>query len=155
MGSNLRILQRFRDFQSNPKTGIILLDQFSWPTGCQGPDVRPAFPRRIVALESWTVYEHARSSGPIAHECARELPACSPAACAYGSLAPPSAIGIRFAQVFDDDDDRSLIENCCIKESTQPWSLGHPSKKTARAVRVHVVFTLFMFALGDGLSLAA
>ena len=50
-------------------------------------------------------------------------------------------------QPFDDDDDRSLIENCCIKESKQPWSLGHPPQKTARAVRVHVVFTLLMFAL--------
>ena len=50
-------------------------------------------------------------------------------------------------QPFDDDDDRSLIENCCIKESKQQWSLGHPPKKTARAVRVHVVFTLLMFAL--------
>src|SRR5919197_4824599 len=48
---------------------------------------------------------------------------------------------------FDDYDDRSLIENCCIKESKQQWSLGHPPQKTARAVRVHVVFTLLMFAL--------
>ena len=45
------------------------------------------------------------------------------------------------------DDDRSLIENCCIKESKQPWSLKHPPQKTARAVRVHVLFTLLMFAL--------
>jgi hypothetical protein len=50
-------------------------------------------------------------------------------------------------QPFDDDDDRSLIENCGIKESKQPWRLGPPPKKTARAVRVHVVFTLLMFAL--------
>jgi Transposase DDE domain len=48
---------------------------------------------------------------------------------------------------FDDDDDRSLIENCCIKESKQQWSLQHPPQKTARAVRVHVMFTLLMFAL--------
>jgi hypothetical protein len=48
---------------------------------------------------------------------------------------------------FDDDDDRSLIEHCCIKESKQPWSLQHPPQKTARAVRVHVMFTLLMFAL--------
>jgi Transposase DDE domain len=48
---------------------------------------------------------------------------------------------------FDDDDDRSLIENCCIKESKQQWSLKHPPQKTARAVRVHVIFTLLMFAL--------
>jgi hypothetical protein len=50
-------------------------------------------------------------------------------------------------QPFDDYDDRSLIENCCIKESKQQWSLKHPPRKTARAVRVHVLFTLLMFAL--------
>ena len=48
---------------------------------------------------------------------------------------------------FDDDDDRSLIENCCLKESKQQWSLQHPPQKTARAVRVHVLFTLLLFAL--------
>jgi hypothetical protein len=48
---------------------------------------------------------------------------------------------------FDDYDDRSLIENCCIKESKQQWSLKHPPQKTARAVHVHVLFTLLMFAL--------
>jgi hypothetical protein len=50
-------------------------------------------------------------------------------------------------QPFDDDDDRSLIEHCCIKESKQQWSLKHPPQKTARAVRVHVVFTWLMFAV--------
>jgi len=50
-------------------------------------------------------------------------------------------------QPFDDYDERSLIENCCIKESKQQWSLTHPPQKTARAVRVHVLFTLLMFAL--------
>ena len=50
-------------------------------------------------------------------------------------------------QPFDDDDDRSLIEHCCIKEAKQQWELGHPPQKRARAVRVHVVFTLLMFAL--------
>jgi hypothetical protein len=48
---------------------------------------------------------------------------------------------------FDDDDDRSLIENCWIKESKQRWSLKHPPQNTARAVRVHVMFTLLLFAL--------
>jgi hypothetical protein len=48
---------------------------------------------------------------------------------------------------FDDDDDRRLIENCCIKEAKQPWNLGHPPHKTERAVRVHVMFTRLMFAL--------
>jgi hypothetical protein len=50
-------------------------------------------------------------------------------------------------QPFDDYDDRSLIENCYIKESKQQWSLKHPPQKTARAVRVHVLFTLLLFAL--------
>jgi Transposase DDE domain len=50
-------------------------------------------------------------------------------------------------QPFDDYDDRSLIENCCIKEAKQQWDLQHPPQKTARAVRVHVMFTLLMFAL--------
>ena len=50
-------------------------------------------------------------------------------------------------QPFDDYDERSLIENCCIKETKQQWELGHPPQKTDRAVRVHVVFTLLMFAL--------
>ena len=50
-------------------------------------------------------------------------------------------------QPFDDYDDRSLIENCYIKESKQQWSLKHPPQKTARAMRVHVLFTLLMFAL--------
>jgi Transposase DDE domain len=50
-------------------------------------------------------------------------------------------------QPFDDDDARRLIEHCCIKETKQPWDLGHPPQKTERAVRVHVLFTLRMFAL--------
>jgi hypothetical protein len=50
-------------------------------------------------------------------------------------------------QPFDDDDDRRLIENCCSKEAKPPWDLGHPPQKNERAVRVHVVFTLLMFAL--------
>jgi Transposase DDE domain len=55
---------------------------------------------------------------------------------------------------FDDYDDRSLIENCCIKESKQQWSLKHPPQKTARAVRVHVIFTLLMFALATAYRLS-
>jgi len=50
-------------------------------------------------------------------------------------------------QPFDDDDARRLIENCCIKESQQPWSVTHPPQNTARAVRVHVLCTWLMFAL--------
>jgi Transposase DDE domain len=50
-------------------------------------------------------------------------------------------------QPFDDYDDRSLIEHCCIKEAKQQWHLGHPPQKTERAVWVHVMFTWLMFAL--------
>jgi hypothetical protein len=50
-------------------------------------------------------------------------------------------------QPFDAYDERSLIEHCCLKACKQPWDLGHPPQKTERAVRVHVVFTLLMFAL--------
>jgi hypothetical protein len=50
-------------------------------------------------------------------------------------------------QPFDDDDDRRLIETCCIKAAKQPWDLGHPPPKTDRAVRIPVMFTLLMFAL--------
>jgi hypothetical protein len=50
-------------------------------------------------------------------------------------------------QPFDDYDNRSLMENCCSKACQQPWELSHPPQKNERAVRVHVVFTLLMFAL--------
>jgi hypothetical protein len=50
-------------------------------------------------------------------------------------------------QPFDDDDDRSLIEKCYIKERKQRWSLKHPPQKAARAMRIHVLFTLLMCAL--------
>jgi hypothetical protein len=48
---------------------------------------------------------------------------------------------------FDDYDDRSLIENCCIKENKQAWNLKHPPQKTERAIQVHVFFTLAIFGL--------
>jgi hypothetical protein len=56
------------------------------------------------------------------------------------SVAPP-------LQPFDADDERRLIEHGCIKESKPPWSWKHPPQNTARAVRVHVLFTLLLFAL--------
>jgi len=46
-----------------------------------------------------------------------------------------------------DDDDRRLIENCCIQATKQPWDWGHPPQQSARAVRVHVMCTLLCFAL--------
>jgi hypothetical protein len=50
-------------------------------------------------------------------------------------------------QPFVGYDDRSLIENCCIKEAKQQWDPAHPPQKTGRAVHVHVLFTLLLFAL--------
>jgi hypothetical protein len=50
-------------------------------------------------------------------------------------------------RVFDDDDDRSRIDNWGIKDAKQPWELGHPPPQPDRAVRGHVVFTLRLFAL--------
>jgi hypothetical protein len=57
-------------------------------------------------------------------------------------------------QVCDDNDDRSLIENCCIKEAKPPWDLGRPPQNTARPVRVHVLFTLWLCALAPAYRLA-
>jgi hypothetical protein len=48
---------------------------------------------------------------------------------------------------FDDDDDRRRIEHGCMQESQQPWSLTPPPQNTARAVRVHGLFPVLMFAL--------
>jgi uncharacterized RmlC-like cupin family protein len=50
-------------------------------------------------------------------------------------------------QPFDADDDRRLMEHCWIKEAKQQWDLGHPPQNTERAVRVHVLCTLLLFAL--------
>ena len=47
----------------------------------------------------------------------------------------------------DDADDRRLIEHGGIKEAKQPWALGPPPQKRVRAVRVHVLVTLLLFAL--------
>jgi hypothetical protein len=57
-------------------------------------------------------------------------------------------------QVFDDDDDRSLMEPGGIKEAQQPWDLGHPPQQTDRAVRGHVVCTLLLVALATASRLA-
>jgi hypothetical protein len=50
-------------------------------------------------------------------------------------------------QPLDDDDDRRRIDHGGLKEAKQPWELGHPPQQHERAVRVHVVFTLRLFAL--------
>jgi hypothetical protein len=50
-------------------------------------------------------------------------------------------------QPCDADDDRRRIEHCGINEAKQPWDLAQPPQKNERAVRVHVRFTVLMFAL--------
>jgi hypothetical protein len=50
-------------------------------------------------------------------------------------------------QPCEDDDDRRLMANCGIKEAKQQWDVGHPPQKTERAVRVHGLCTLLLFAL--------
>jgi hypothetical protein len=50
-------------------------------------------------------------------------------------------------QPFDDDEARRLSEPCGIKETKQPWALGHPPQQNERAVRVQGVFTRLLFAL--------
>jgi hypothetical protein len=58
-----------------------------------------------------------------------------------------NAAGQQPLQLFDDDDERRLIEHRCIKAAKPPWALGHPPQQPERAVRVHVIFTLLLFAL--------
>ena len=60
---------------------------------------------------------------------------------------PTNASVAQPLQPFDDDDDRRLIENGCIKATKQPWDLGNPPQNSERAVRVHARFTLRLFAL--------
>ena len=50
-------------------------------------------------------------------------------------------------QPFDDDDDRSLMENYCLTGIKRQWDVSHPPQKTERALRVHVLFTLLIFAV--------
>jgi hypothetical protein len=59
----------------------------------------------------------------------------------------PGYPGQEHLQPFDDSDARRLIETCCIKAAKQQWALGPPPQKTARAVRVQVLFTLLLCAL--------
>lgn len=49
--------------------------------------------------------------------------------------------------IFDDYDERSIIENCLMKESKQGWFIKHAPQKSFRALAVHSLFTLVLFAL--------
>jgi hypothetical protein len=59
----------------------------------------------------------------------------------------PNASVAKPRQPVDDNDDRSRIDTCGIKEAKPQWELGYPPQTTDRAVRVHVLFTRLLFAL--------
>ena len=50
-------------------------------------------------------------------------------------------------KVFDEYDERSVIENSLFKEAKQGWFIKHAPQKTERALGVHIFFTLAVFAL--------
>jgi hypothetical protein len=64
----------------------------------------------------------------------------------YGACAAFASRVEHPLQPFNDDDDCRLIEHGCIKERKPQWSVKHPPQQTARAVRVHMMLTLLMFA---------
>ena len=57
--------------------------------------------------------------------------------------------------VLDLYDLRSLIENTAFRELKQGWGLTHYPKKTAAAVRAHVVLTVLTFTLVNAFRTAA
>ena len=109
-------------------TGLTTDDQYGTPEHGRQHNRRDFQPHPInaVVVRKW----HGRDDGP----------GGKTVFLTNASVAKP-------LQPFDDYDDRSLIENCCIKETKQQWDLGHPPQKSERAVRVHVMFTLLLFAL--------
>lgn len=109
-------------------TGLTTYDQYGTPEHGRQHNRRDFQPNPInaVVVRKW----HGRDYGP----------GGKTVFLTNASVAKP-------LQPFDDYDDRSLIENCCIKETKQQWDLGHPPQKSERAVRVHVMFTLLLFAL--------
>ena len=50
-------------------------------------------------------------------------------------------------KVFDEYDERSIIENCLFKEAKTGWHLKHSPQKTEQAMLIHIFFTLTIFAL--------
>jgi hypothetical protein len=109
-------------------TGLTTYDQYGTPEHARHANRRDfqANPINAVVVRKWQRKDYG--------------PAGKTVFLTNASVATP-------LQPFDDDDDRSLIENCCIKEAKQQGDLGHPPQKNDRAVRVHVMFTLLMFAL--------
>jgi len=50
-------------------------------------------------------------------------------------------------KVFDEYDERSIIENSLFKEAKQGWFIKHAPQKTEKALYIHSLFTLAVFAL--------
>lgn len=50
-------------------------------------------------------------------------------------------------KVFDEYDNRSIIENSLFKEAKQGWFIKHAPQKNERALTIHIFFTLSVFAL--------
>jgi hypothetical protein len=109
-------------------TGLTTDDQYGTPEPGRDHNRRDVQPNLInaVVVRQWNGHEYG--------------PAGNTVFLTNASVQPP-------LRPFDDDDDRSLIEHCCIKERTPQCSLQPPPQKTARAVGVHVMFTVLMFAL--------
>jgi hypothetical protein len=83
-------------------------------------------PSNAVVVRTWNGHEYGPGGKPV----------CLTQASGEHPLRP-----------FHADEDRRLIANCWIKESTQPGSVTPPPQNTARAGRVHVLLTVLMFAL--------
>jgi hypothetical protein len=109
-------------------TGLTTYDQYGTPAHGRQHNRRAFQPHPInaVVVRMW----HGRDSGP----------GGKTVFLTNASVAKP-------LQPCDDDDDRSLIEHCCIKETKQQWDWGPPPQNSERAVRGHVRFTLLLFAL--------
>jgi hypothetical protein len=58
-----------------------------------------------------------------------------------------TALGAKPLQPFDDDDERSRMATCGIKEAKHQGTRGQPPHNTGRAVRGHVMGTLRRVAL--------
>jgi len=50
-------------------------------------------------------------------------------------------------KVFDEYDERSVIENSLFKEAKTGWHIKHSPQKTEQAMLIHTFFTLSIFAL--------
>jgi hypothetical protein len=95
--------------------GLTTYDQYGTPEHGRARNRRDfeANPTNAVVVRQW----HGRDYGP-----------------AGKTVFLTNAAMQQPLQPFDDSDERSLIENCCIKEAKPQWELGHPPRRpTARS----------------------